>query len=167
MNIKIRVIFCLFLLNVVVMQAKVDSSLIGRFEVDFEDLAKKSTTFINNSKYDLLIRWRLSEPGSLRQYTQEPLLRRAESVTINFDAALKYMQDAKTLELSLELLRVKKIPKGAEHPLVTSKLKDGSLALAIHKSKYLKYDIFAFSLNKNGLLVCKPSNRSTLFSAYS
>ena len=162
MNIKKRVGVAILIFNTCLIQAKNDSTLIGHFFVAPQDMAGKSTTFMNNSKYDFLIRWKLSNSESGREYTQEPLLRRAEALTISYDAALKYMQNSDNLEFSLQLLRVKKIPKGAEHPLITSKLKDGSLALSIHKSKFLTHDTFVFSLNKNGLLVCKASNRFRL-----
>lgn len=165
MNIKMSVIFFTLIFNFCSIQAKSDSTLIGRFEIDFDDLAGKVKTFINNSKYDFVIRWTLGEPGTMRQYKQEPILKRGDLITINYDAALKYMAGAHKLEYSLELLKVKKSPKGAGLPLVTSKLKDGSLALAIHKSKFLKNDTFAFSLNKNGLLVCKSSSDPALLAA--
>jgi hypothetical protein len=160
MNIKIRVVFWLLVFNAGMIQTKTDSTLIGRFEVEAGELAEKVTTFINNTKYDFVIRWTLLDPETLRQYSQEPILKRGESITIDYQKGLQYMQGAKKMEFSLHFLRVKKSPKGAGGPLVTTKLKDGSLALAIHKSKFLKNDTFALSLNKNGLLVCKSSSSS-------
>jgi hypothetical protein len=99
----------------------------------------------------------LFDPETMLGYSQEPILKQGDSITINHDKGLQYMENAKNMQYSLEILRVKQMPKGAGVPLVTSKLKDGSLALAIHKSKYLNHDTFSLSLNKNGLLVCKAS----------
>ncbi len=160
MNIKINVILGLFIAQVGLMQSKSDATLIGRFEVEPSDLIGHAKTFVNNSKYDLAVRWGVKDIQSGRFYRQEPIVLRGDLITIHYEPALKYLgYETYKLELSLELLRVRQIPKGAGHPLVTSKLKDGSMALSLHKSKFLKNNTFAISLNKNGLLVCKSSNQ--------
>lgn len=157
MNLKVTVTCFVLMSNFCSVLAKSDSSLMGRFDIKAVDLAGKTKTFINNSKYDFVIRWKLFEPETMRQYSQEPILKRGDYIAINHDKALEHMENAKNIQYSLEILRVKQMPRGAGVPLVTSKLKDGSLALAIHKSKYLNNDTFSLSLNKNGLLVCKAS----------
>lgn len=159
MKFKMSLVFGVLFLQTALIQSKHDATLIGRFEIEPTDLIGHSKTFINNSKYDLVVRWGLQEMPTGRFYRQEPILKRGDSITIHYEPALNYLgKDAYKLELSLELLRVRQMPKGAGHPLITTKLKDGSLALALHRSKFLKHDIFALSLNKNGLLVCKSSN---------
>src|SRR3990167_3558155 len=125
MNIKSRVFFGLFLAQACMMQAKSDGTVIGNFEIGYEDLAGKSKTFINNSKYDLVIRWKLFEPGTAHQHAQEPTIKRGDRLTLNFDLALKHLEGARRMDMTLEILRVRRNPKGAGHPLITTKMKDG------------------------------------------
>lgn len=166
MNFKMNVILGLLVVQFGMIQAKGDSTLIGRFDVEPQDLAGHPKTFVNNSKYDLVVRWGVKDTNSGQFYRQEPIVKRGDSITIYHEPALKHLGNADRLELSLELLRVRQMPKGAGHPLVTSKLKDGSLALALHKTKFLKNDTFAISMNKNGLLVCKSSQSGDQVGAY-
>ncbi|MBP6892122.1 hypothetical protein KBB68_00930 [Candidatus Babeliales bacterium] len=158
MKIKINIVFSFLVMQIGMIAAKSDATLIGRFELESQDLVGHSKTFVNNSKYDLTIRWGVKDMQTGQFYRQEPIVKRGDSITIYHEPALKYLGSADKLELSLELLRVRQMPKGAGHPLITTKLKDGSLALALHKTKFLKNDTFAISMNKNGLLVCKSSN---------
>ncbi len=157
MKFKIIVFLSFFVLSSVYIKAKSDATLICRFLVDIQELQGHLKIFVNNSKYDLVIRWGVKDTKTGKFYRQEPILKRGDSITIDHEAALKYLDGAGEFEYSLELLRVRQSPKGAGHPLVTTRLKDGSLALALHKSKFLNNSTFAFSLNKNGLLVCKSS----------
>mgnify|MGYP003402270679 FL=1 len=158
MHIKISAVLSLLLAQSGIAESKSDATLVGRFDVEPADLMNHPKTFVNNSKYDLAVRWNLKDVQTGRFYCQEPILKRGDAIVIDFEPALKYHGEAYKLELSLEFLRVRQIPKGAGHPLITTKLKDGSMALALHKSKFLKNNTFAISLNKNGLLVCKSSN---------
>ena len=166
MNFKMSIVLGLLILQSDLIQSKADATLIGRFEVEPADLIGNPKKFVNNSKYDLAIRLGIKDTKTGQFYRQEPILKRGDSITIHYEPGLKYLDGAHNLEHSLELLRVRQIPKGAGHPLITSKLKDGSMALSVHKSKFLNNDTFALSLNKNGLLVCKSSNQGSKVMAY-
>jgi hypothetical protein len=157
MKLKMSLVLSLLVLQSVQIQTKSDATLIGRFEVEASELAGHPKTFVNNSKYDLVIRWSIKDTQTGKFYRQEPVLKRGDLIKIHFETALKYLDESNKLEFSLELLRVRQMPKGAGHPLITTPFKAGSAALALYKFKFLKNDTFAISLNKNGLLVCKSS----------
>ena len=159
MNIKMALFLTIALSSNLNIFATKDSTVIGRFELDVQDLVGTVKTFVNNTKHDLVLRWGLCDPLTMRHYTQEPILRRGDMVTVDFAPALSYLSGVPKVELSLELLRVKQLPKGAGHPLITTKLKDGDFALQIHKSKFLKNKVFAFSRNANGLLMLQASQK--------
>jgi hypothetical protein len=159
MNIKMALFLTLALGSSFNTWATKDSTVIGRFELDVQDLIGTVKTFVNNTKHDLILRWGLREPGTMRHYTQEPILRRGDRVTVDFAPALSYLSGVPKVEHSLELLRVKQLPKGAGHPLITTKLKDGDFALQIHKAKFLKNKVFAFSRNASGLLMLQASQQ--------
>ena len=162
MNFKMSIVLGLLVAQATLMQAKSDATLIGRFDVEPQDLANHPKTFVNNSKYDLAVRWSVEDTQTGHFYRQEPILKRGDSITIYHERALRHLEGAHKLQYSMELLRVRQMPKGAGHPLITSKLKDGSMSLSVHKSKFLNNDTFAISLNKNGLLVCKSSHQGAV-----
>lgn len=135
--------------------AKSDGTLIGQFKLDARDLLGVKKQIVNNSKYHLIFRYTLKDPRTGQEFSQEPLIQRAEQKTIDFDHAARHFSPDAHLDCHLTLLRVKQLAKGPGQPLVAGKLKDGALALQLHKKKFLENQIFEFSMNKNGLLMSK------------
>ncbi len=147
-------------LNVYNVQAKKhDAMQLCHFVCSKAEIFKHSKTWINNTKHDLVVRWSLKDPETGKFYTQEPILNRGNRINIDYGVAIDYLEPAEQLDLSIELLRVIKHPKGAGQPLETKPLKAGDMTLSLHKNKFLKNDIFELRRNNNGLLVLKVDKK--------
>lgn len=114
-----------------------------------------------NSKRDLVFRWKVRDVKTLKCYAQEPIIKRGSSTTMDFCSVLDqiFQEDINpgSYEFSLEILKVMRYPKAPGEELKISKLKDGEFVSLINKSKFLKYETFVLSRNKNGLLIVQPS----------
>ena len=138
---------------------KHDEMVLCHFVGSKNDFLGRLNTWINNTKHDLVIRWSLKDPQSEKFYTQEPIVKRGDRLTIDYVKAIDYLSPAEDLDFSIKLLRVIKHPKGAGQPLETKVLKISDMALALHKNKFLKNDVFELRRNNNGLLVLKASKK--------
>lgn len=148
---KNMIVLSYMILSFSLLEAKKnDTTLIGRFQVARADFAGKSKIFVNNLPYDVVLRYRLVDIDTHKDYTQEPIVRRGESFTLDFAPALAHLPDSTNLEFFIELSRVVKRPNSPGHPLVTKPLKNGQLALQMHKLKFLKSSKFSLYSNKNG-----------------
>ncbi|MBP7854387.1 hypothetical protein KAZ82_00445 [Candidatus Babeliales bacterium] len=151
---KIIMLSVITLFNIF-LHAKHDATQIARFTITQSELKSSKKEFVNNTKYHLQLRYSIQDSKTGQQYTQEPIIHRGDRKIIDFaDAASHFLPDAQ-LEYTLELLRVKQLPKGAGIPLIASKLRNGNLAFQISSARFKKDKIFEFYLNNNGLLLHK------------
>lgn len=139
----------------VVLYSKHDATQIAKFYISQSELKSSKKEFVNDTRYHLQLRYSIRDPKTDQLYTQEPIIHRGERKTIDFLDVASYFKSDAQLELTLELLRVKQLPKGAGLPLIVVKLRDGNLAFQISASRFKNHETFEFYLNKNGLLLHK------------
>jgi hypothetical protein len=138
--------------------AKSDGTKIGRFFISQPELAASKKTFVNDTKHHLVLRYTVKDEHGYT-FTQEPIIKRGEALTIDFGHVAAHFSSKAILDHSLELLKVKQLAVGAGIPLVTTKLKDGALALSVHKNKFLENGTFSFLSNKNNVVFCKADKK--------